>query len=105
LAVDDGEHDVAREARMDAQIPQTAAIDRRNASLSVEDDGDPKFEPIDGTTMHWAVNTATPVIRVNRQYYAVEEAVWFVAGSTTGPWAVATSVPDEIYTIPADSPF
>ena len=96
--------DIAREAVMDAQIPQTAAIERKKASLKVEYDGAPKFEKIEGTQMHWAANTATPVIRVQNRYYAVDEAVWFVANSAGGPWVIATSVPDEIYTIPADSP-
>jgi len=96
--------DIAREAVMDAQIPQTAAIERKKASLKVKYDGTPKFEKIEGTQMHWAANTATPVIRVQNRYYAVDEAVWFVANSAGGPWVIATSVPDEIYTIPADSP-
>ncbi|MDH3673427.1 MAG: carbohydrate-binding family V/XII [Gammaproteobacteria bacterium] len=96
--------DVARESVMDTQIPQTAAIDRKKASLTVEYDGKPKFEKIKGTQMRWAVNTATPVIRVKNNFYAVDEAVWFVSNTAEGPWAVATSVPDEIYTIPPDSP-
>jgi len=96
--------DVAREAVLDAQVPQTAAIDRKKASLEVEYDDEPKFETIEGTQMHWAANTATPVIRVQGKYYAVDEAVWFVANSARGSWVVAASVPDEIYTIPADSP-
>ncbi len=96
--------DIAREAVMDAQLPQTASIDRKKASLKVEYDGNPKFEEIEGTQMHWAANTATAVIRVQKKYFAVDEAVWFVSNSAGGPWVVATSVPDEIYTIPANSP-
>lgn len=96
--------DVAREAVMDAQIPQTAAIERKKASLKVEYDGKPKFEDIEGTQMQWAANTATPVIRVQNKYYAVDDAVWFVANGAEGPWVIATAVPDEIYTIPANSP-
>ena len=95
--------DVAREAVLDAQIPQTAAVEKKKANLSVEYDGTPKFENIDSTQMHWASNTATPVIKVNNTYYAVDEAVWFVSASAQGPWAVATSVPDVIYTIPPES--
>ncbi len=44
------------------------------------------------------------MIHVDNKYYACDEAVWFVAGKATGPWQVATSVPDEIYTIPPESP-
>lgn len=96
--------DVAKDAVLDAQIPQTAAVDRKKAELTVEYDGDPTFEKIKGTQMTYAVNTATPVIQVDKQYYACDEAVWFVSGNATGPWQIATSIPDEIYTIPPDCP-
>ncbi len=96
--------DVAKEAVLDTQIPQTAAVDRKKAKLTVEYDGDPKFEKINGTKMTYAVNTPTPEINANKKYYACDQAVWFVSDKATGPWQVATSVPDEIYTIPPDSP-
>jgi hypothetical protein len=95
---------LAEEAVLDAQIPQTAAIERSKASLDVEYDGDPEFESITETQMTYAVNTATPVIHTEKKYYAVDDAVWFVANSPTGPWVIATEVPDTIYTIPATSP-
>jgi len=97
--------DIAKEAVLDAQIPQTAAISRSLASLQVEYDGEPVFKPILSTALSYAVNSATPVIKVSGSlYYAVDNAVWFAATSATGKWTIATSVPDEIYTIPADSP-
>ena len=96
--------DVAAEAVLDAQIPQTAIIDRKLATLSIEYDGNPKFETLKGTKLTYAANTATPVIKVNKQYYACNEAVWFVAESPKGSWTVATFVPDVIYTIPPESP-
>ncbi len=95
---------LAEEAVLDAQIPQTAAIERSKASLDVEYDGDPEFEPITETQMTYAANTATPVIHAEKKYYAVDDAVWFVANSATGPWVIATEIPDIIYTIPATSP-
>jgi hypothetical protein len=95
---------LAEEAVLDAQIPQTAAIERSKASLDVEYDGDPEFESITETQMTYAVNTATPVINAEKKYYAVDDAVWFVANSPSGPWVIATEVPDTIYTIPATSP-
>jgi hypothetical protein len=96
--------DVAREAALDAQIPQTAKVERDKASLEVEYDGEPKFEDISGTTMDYAVNTASQVIHVDKEYYACEDGIWFVANTATGPWRVATSVPNVIYTIPPESP-
>ncbi|MFP3786382.1 hypothetical protein, partial [Burkholderia sp. SIMBA_024] len=45
------------------------------------------------------------VIRVSADsYFAVDKGVWFRAPAATGPWAVATSVPAVIYTIPTASP-
>ena len=96
--------DVAKEAVLDAQIPQTASVDRKKATLRVEYDGEPKFETITGTKMTYAINTATPVIQLDGKYYACDEAIWFVSDSAKGPWQVATSIPDTIYTIPPDSP-
>jgi hypothetical protein len=62
--------EIAKEAVLDAQIPQTAAVERAKASLAVEYDGEPKFEKIKGTKMTYAVNTVTPVIFAEKKYYA-----------------------------------
>ena len=51
------------------------------------------------------MNASVPVIRIDASsYYALQNGVWFVATSPAGPWAVATSVPSVIYTIPVNSP-
>ena len=94
----------AREAVLDAQVPQTATVKRSEAKLTVEYDGEPKFEKIAGTKMDYALNTATPVIRVNKKYYAVDNGVWFVSSVAKGPWVVADSVPSEVQDIPPSSP-
>ena len=95
----------AKEALIANAIPQTATITRSGASLSVSFDGSPQFKPIESTTLTYAANTSIPVIRVDaRSYYAVQNGVWFIATSATGPWTVATSVPVSIYTIPVSSP-
>ena len=94
----------AADAVMDNQIPQTSTVSRTEAKLEVEYDGDPKFEPIEETDgLELAINTPNQVIKVKDKYYAVEEAVWFVADAPTGPWAVADEVPSEIYEIPPSS--
>jgi len=95
----------AREALIANSIPQTATITRNQAHLEVKYDGDPQFKNIEGTELQYAVNTATPVIRVNdKNFYAVENAVWFVGSAPVGPWAVAAAVPEVIYTIPPSAP-
>jgi hypothetical protein len=94
----------AEDAVLEQQIPQTAAIQRDEASLEVSYDGDPWFEPIDGTSMEYAINTDVSVVRVGARYYAVDGGVWFVADAATGPWLVADEVPEEIYSIPPNVP-
>lgn len=95
----------AKEAAIAANIPQTASVSRSKTTLKVNYDGAPKFQPISGTALQYAVNTPTPVIEVaSNQFYAVSNGVWFVAPSATGAWQVATEVPVAIYDIPPSSP-
>lgn len=95
----------AQDAIYDAEIPQTAAIKRSEASLAVEYDGAPNFEEIPGTKVSYAVNTGAQVLLVEGQYYAVDNGVWFSSRSATGPWVVADSIPSvEIDKIPPSSP-
>jgi len=95
----------AKEALIANSIPQTATITRSEAQLKVDYDGEPQFKSIEGTDLQYGANTATPVIRVaDKNYYAVENAVWFVGPSPTGPWVVASEVPDIIYSIPPSAP-
>jgi len=95
----------AQEALIANAIPQTATITRSEAHLKVEYDGDPQFKDIEGTQLQYAVNTSAPVIRVSdKNYYALESAVWFMGPDPNGPWVVATEVAPEIYAIPPSSP-
>lgn len=94
----------AEEALIENLVPTTATVNRHTAKLDVTYDGEPQFKPIKGTDMSYAVNAPLPVILCKGTYYALENGVWFTAKSATGPWAVATELPEEIYTIPPDSP-
>ena len=96
--------DAAREAVMDAQIPQTAKVDRNSASTSVNYNGEPQFSPLQGTDMQYATNTGSSVIQDNGMYYTVDNGVWFQSASPNGPWTVATERPDEVDRIPPTSP-
>jgi hypothetical protein len=96
--------DAAREAIMDAQIPQTAKVDRRTASANVNYDGEPKFENVQGTDLQYGVNTPSSVIRFHNTYYCVEKGVWFESQSPGGPWVVSTERPEEVERIPPSSP-
>jgi hypothetical protein len=95
----------AQEAVIANSIPQTATVQRDQATLQVTYYGDPSFTPIVGTTLSYAANSQTPVIMVAPDnYYACQGGVWFISASAQGPWAAATSVPLVIYTIPTSCP-
>ena len=96
--------DQAREAVLDSTIPQTAAIRRDDASFSVTYDGEPDFAPIEDIRVEYAQNTSAAVFRYGNLYYACDDGVWYVANSATGPWRVATEIPNAIYQIPASNP-
>jgi len=84
-------------------VPTTATVSRQ-ATTQVTYDGEPQFKVIEGTGMSYAINAQLPVIQAGENYYALDNGVWFMAASATGPWTVATEVPEEIYTIPPSSP-
>jgi hypothetical protein len=95
----------AKDARMDAFIPQTTAIDRNaGANLAVSYDGDPQFAAIDNSPVTYASNCADPVLDVNNTYYCCHQAVWYQSAAALGPWAVCTAVPQVIYTLPPSCP-
>src|SRR6185436_1296039 len=54
----------AEEAVVAAFIPQTAIIERKSAKAAVTYVGDPKFEPISGTTISYATNTPNDVFLI-----------------------------------------
>src|SRR5262249_15698240 len=93
------------EAVLLAQVPQTARVNRKTLQApDVVYQGDPVFDPIDGTLTARAVNTDKDIIKVGDLYYMCFQGVWFMGRSATGPWKVASSVPGAIYEIPASSP-
>jgi hypothetical protein len=96
--------DEARDALLDAAIPQTSEVKRGEARCSVSYDGEPRFEPIQGTRLKYAVNTSSSVIECDGRFYCCSQAVWFVSESPLGPWIVCADVPAEIYEIPPSSP-
>lgn len=96
----------AKDAVLLAQVPTTMTVNAKEAAAKVKVNyaGDPKFEPIKGTSMEYATNTQDKVIKVGDVYYLCLQGVWFMSPNPTGPWTTCTSVPQEIYTIPSSSP-
>ena len=95
----------AAEAVLLAQVPQTARVNKKELKApEVAYQGEPKFDPIEKTSLTRAANTDKDIIKFGDLYYMCYQGVWFVGKSATGPWEVASSVPKEIYEIPASSP-
>jgi hypothetical protein len=94
----------AKEAVLNASVPQTTAVKPGQVDMKVAYDGEPKFKKIEGTEMTYAENTADAVIQVKKKYYCCRRGIWYVAKSPVGPWEVCKKVPKEIYTIPPSCP-
>ena len=96
----------AQQALNENSIAQTASVPRKNGpTFTPKFDGAPQFAPIAGTSLTYVTNASAPMIRVTPDsIYAVRAGVWFTAPQVTGPWTVATSVPEAIYAIPPSSP-
>src|SRR6185436_18010672 len=74
--------DQANEAVLLAEIPQTARVNKNELKApDVEYQGNPDFQPIEGTDLARAVNTDKDVIKVGDLYYMCFQAVWFMARS------------------------
>jgi hypothetical protein len=98
--------DEARDAVLLANVPRFAVVNRKEAAAqaSVKYIGTPEFKRIESTALEYATNTPSDVIKSGDQFYLLEQGVWLVSASATGPWEVADKVPDEIYQIPPESP-
>ena len=97
--------DEARLAVLEASIPRKATVSRdAGEKVNVFFQGDPQFEVIPGTSVERATNSYNDILRVGGEYYLCDNAVWYVATTTDGPWVVTDSIPAAIYTIPASSP-
>lgn len=92
-------------AYLEATLPQARVVAADGApGETVTYAGAPRFEPIEGTELERAVNTAFAVIRHNNAYYLNHEAAWYRAENPEGPWRATLVVPEEIYAIPPSDP-
>jgi hypothetical protein len=94
----------AQEALLEAQVPQQATLNRDTAKLTIVYGGAPQFVPIAGTSLAYATNTSFVVIQSTEGYFSCYQGAWFAAPAPNGPWVIATSVPQVIYSIPPSSP-
>jgi hypothetical protein len=95
----------AKNAIYDAQIPQTAAVDRSSTKATdVQYNGNASFKKIDGLNLEHAVNTESSVFKDKNTYYLCDNAIWFVSNNPNGPWTVSDKRPNEVNKIPASNP-
>ena len=94
----------AADAVLDAQVPQTAAVQRGEVDIAVEYDGEPIYQPVDGTDLVYIENTGSTVLMANGLYYLVENGVWYVSSSPNGPWQVSDHRPERVSSILPTSP-
>ena len=94
----------AREAVLDAEVPQTAAVKRGEADVEVVYDGRPVYASVDGTDMVYIRNTGSTVLKSGGLFYLVENGVWYVSASPDGPWQVSDHRPEQVDTILPTSP-
>jgi hypothetical protein len=95
----------AAEAVLLAQIPQYARVNKKEVRApEVTYQGEPQYQQIQGTALQRAANTDKQIIKAGETYYMCYQGVWFQSNSATGPWALAESVPKDIYNIPPNDP-
>jgi hypothetical protein len=95
----------AREAVLDAEIPQTAAVAPGEApDLAVSYDGAPRFEAAEGCAVQYAVNTPYSVFLVGGRYFCCQDGIWYESAIADRGWIVCVRVAPEIYLIPPSCP-
>ena len=73
----------AAEAVVLAQVPQIARVNKKEIKApEVIYQGEPQFEPIQGTQLQRAVNTDKEIIKVGDTYYMCYQGVWFMANTS-----------------------
>ena len=88
-----------------AQIPQTARVNKKAIKApEVEYQGEPKFEPIEKTTVSRAVNTDKDIIKVGDMYYMCFQGVWFMAQGRDRPVGSDRHGPEERFTRSRSAP-
>jgi hypothetical protein len=95
----------AREAVLDSDVPQAAAVSRQDAERPpVVYDGESQFAAVEGSPVRYAVNTRFSVLEVGGWYYCCYNGVWYDGASPLGPWSVCIYVPRSIYELPPSCP-
>ncbi len=82
----------ARDAVLDAQVPETAAVERGEVDIEVEYDGEPVLKPVDGADLVYIENTGSTVLQSDGLYYLVEDGVWYVSTTPNGHRCITSNM-------------
>lgn len=63
-------------------------------------DGEPEWASIADTGLEFATNTEQEIFRTNTGVYVLLSGRWFEASGLSGPWVLATDLPDVFHQIP-----
>ena len=77
--------------------PRIIILDTPTVLVSI--DGEPKMQKIENTSFQHVANTAFVIIEDPKKktfYLSAGADTWYTAKAVMGPWAVASSVPEEI---------
>lgn len=96
--------DAAQSALLEQVIPQTATVNRKEATVEVKFDGTPRFKQIPNTEVSYSLNSDKSVLKIGQQYYCVNNGIWFISNYPQGPWEVSDHRPDEVDQIPPSEP-
>ena len=85
-----------------------ALVLRTSPAELIQSDGEPEFEPVEGTSILFMSNTADDILMNidSQEYYILVAGRWYSSKSLTdGPWAFVDpeNIPEGFSTIPADS--
>jgi hypothetical protein len=92
--------------KLDAdKVPQVFVSTAPAEMILIE--GEPKYQPVSGTSLLWVSNTESDLFRVGKDgavYYLVAGR-WFSSPGFTGPWTFATpNMPEDFKKIPLEHP-
>lgn len=95
----------AQTALLESMLPLKKSVSI-SEQLTLTDiyEGEPVFERIASTDILRAVNSPYDLFDIGGSYYLCLDALWYQGASAMGPWTPATSIPDVVYDIPAESP-
>ncbi|MEM8882955.1 MAG: hypothetical protein AAGD14_02705 [Planctomycetota bacterium] len=94
----------AEESLLLHAVPRVATVRRGDVKLEIPYKGVPKFVPVEGTSLEYAINIGVDVFRIDGRVYCCSDGLWFTAEAARGPWTLCDKLPEAFARIPEESP-